>query len=229
MRFARGMFGLPFLTVMIWQTDVFMLRKLLPAEQLELLAFYAYIVRLAEQPAWAFGQIFGRVMLPVFAEGQDNNEILRRRVLKVIRTSLIFSVPLVALAAIGSKPIISLIYTPEYAVVAVPFAMLCVTMFLKTQAQILVTVCLAVGKPHLHRRYAIFLASMVICLMYPGIKLFGVTGAAGVLLLSNIIAIFLQIIWVGKIVNLRFQDYAFWLRRRPSYETAIQTTDDASV
>jgi len=150
-------------------------------------------------------------------------------VLKVIRSSLVLSVPLVAIVAVGSKPIISLIYTPKYAAVAVPFALLCVTMFLKTQANILVTVCLAVGKPHLQRRYAIFLATCVVCLMYPGIRLFGVTGAAGVLLFSNIVAFCLQICWVGKIVNLRFQDYAFWLRRDSAYETAIQTSDDAGV
>jgi len=229
MRFARGMFGLPFLTVITWQADVFMLRKLLPEEQLGLLGMYYMVLRLAEQPAWAFSQIIGRVLLPVFAEGQDSNEILRRRVLKVIRFTLILSVPLVAIVAVGSKPLISLIYTPKYAAVSVAFALLCVTMFLKTQAHILVTICLAVGKPHLHRRYAIFLAACVVCLMYPGIKLFGVTGAAGVLLISNIVAFCLQICWVGKIVNLRFQDYAFWLRRDSAYDTAVQTSDDAGV
>jgi len=229
MRFARGMFGLPFLTMVSWQADVFMLGKLLPAAQLGLFGMYVMVLRLAEQPAWAFSQIFGRVLLPVLAEGQDSNEVLRRRVRKVIRTSLIFSIPFVAVVAIGSKPIISLIYTPKYAAVAVPFALLCITMFIKTQAHILVTVCLAVGKPHLHRRYAMFLATSVICLMYPGITLFGVTGAAGVLLLSNIVAICLQIFWVGRIVDLRFQDYAFWLRRDPACKAAICTPDDTGV
>lgn len=213
LKFARGMFGLPFLTMVIWQTDVFMLGKLLPAAQLGLLGMYVMAVRLAEQPAWAFGQVFGRVLLPVFAEGQDSGEMLRRRVLRIIKITLMVSVPLVAIVAVGAKPIISLVYTPKYAVVAIPFAILCVTMFVKSQAMILVTICLAVGKPHLQRRYAIFLATCVICLMYPGITLFGVTGAAGVLLLSNIVAICLQVVWVGKIVDLRFRDYVFWLRR----------------
>jgi len=45
MKFARGMFGLPFLTVITWQTDVFMLRKLLPEEQLGLLGMYAMVLR----------------------------------------------------------------------------------------------------------------------------------------------------------------------------------------
>ncbi len=213
LKFARGMFGLPFLTMVIWQTDVFMLGKLLPAAQLGLLGMYVMALRLAEQPAWAFSQVFGRVLLPVFAEGQDSREILRRRVLRVIKTTLMVSIPLVAVMTVGAKPIISLVYTPKYAVVAVPFAILCVTMFVKTQATILVTICLAVGKPHLHRRYAVLLAACVVCLMYPGITLFGVTGAAGVLLLSNIVAICLQVVWVGRIVDLRFRDYAFWLRR----------------
>lgn len=220
LKYARGMFGLPFLTMVIWQTDVFMLGKLLPAAQLGLFGMYVMAFRLAEQPAWAFGQVFGRVLLPVFAEGQDNGEMLRRRVLRVIRTTLIVSVPLAAVVAVGAKPIISLVYTPKYAAVAVPFAILCVTMFVKTQAAILTTICLAVGKPHLHRRYAVFLAICVVCLMYPGITLFGVTGAAGVLLLSNIVAICLQVVWVGRIVDLRFRDYAFWLRRSAAGQAA---------
>lgn len=212
LKYARGMFGLPFLTMVIWQTDVFVLGKVLPAAQLGLLGMYVMALRLAEQPAWAFGQVFGRVLLPVFAEGQDNGEMLRRRVLRVIRTTLIVSVPLVAVVTVGAKPIIALIYTPKYAAVAVPFAILCIAMFVKTQAAILTTICLAVGKPHLQRRYAVFLAICVVCLMYPGIILFGVTGAAGVLLLSNIVAICLQVVWVGKIIDLRFRDYVFWRR-----------------
>jgi len=215
LRFARGMFGLPFLTMVIWQTDVFMLGKLLPAAQLGLLGMYVMALRLAEQPAWAFGQIFGRILLPVFAEGQDNREVLRRRALRVIRTTLIISVPLVAVVAVGAKPIISLVYTPKYAAVSVPFAILCVTMFVKSQAVILAAMCLAVGKPHLQRRYSMLLATCVVCLMYPGIFLFGVTGAAGVLLLSNIVAICLQVVWVGRLVDLRLWDYVFWLRRTP--------------
>lgn len=212
LRFARGMFGLPFLTMITWQTDVFMLGKLLPATQLGLLGMYVMAVRLADQPAWAFSQIFGRVLLPAFAEGQESREILRRRVRRVIRITLMISLPLVAVATLGAKPIISLVYTTKYAAVSIPFAILCITMFIKTQAAILTTIFLAVGQPHLQRRYGVFLAVCVICLMYPGITLFGVTGAASVLLLSNLIAICFQVVWVGNIVDLRFRDYVFWRR-----------------
>ena len=216
MKFARGMVGLPFLTMVIWQTDVFVLGKVLPAAQFGLLGMYVMVLRLAEQPAWVFSQVFGRVLLPVFAEGQDSTQVLRRRVGSAMKTTVIIGLPLAAILAIAAKPIVSFVYTPKYAVVAVPFAILCVTMFIKTQAQILVTICLAVGKPHLHRRYAMFLATCVICLMYPGIVLFGVAGAAGVLLISNIAAICLQVVWVGRIVGLRFRDCASWLRFSPS-------------
>ncbi|KPL22680.1 MAG: hypothetical protein AMJ75_07630 [Phycisphaerae bacterium SM1_79] len=208
--FTRGMFGLPILTMVSLKTDALLLGKLVPAVQL---GMYTLAYGLAEQPAWLFHQIIGRILLPAFAEDQDNNQILRSRVRKIAKATFVFGVPLVALAAIWAGPLLSLIYGRRYTTVAMPFRILCVTMFVRIQAQILVTIYLAIGKPHLYRRIAAVLAILVVCLMYPGIRLFGLEGAAGVLLLSNTVALCMQVIWMRGTIGLRFQNYAFFWRR----------------
>jgi len=154
-----------------------------------------------------FGQVVGRVLFPAFAEKQDDKEALCRTVLKMIRITVLFGVPLVTLAAIFAGPILSVVYGQKYAVVAIPFGILCVTMLFRIHSIVLAGIYLGIGKPHLHRRFVILRASLIICLIYPGIKFFGLTGAASVILFSEIIALFIQIIWMKRVIGITFKDY----------------------
>jgi PST family polysaccharide transporter/lipopolysaccharide exporter len=204
--FGRGMVGLSFLTVLSLQTDVFVLGKLLPSEQV---GMYALALSLAQQPVLFFSRTIGRVLLPVFAEKQDDKRALCSAVVRMLKSILLFGVPLSVVAVLGSKAILSVIYGAQYSVVAVPFALLCFAMLFYAQAIVLSSVYFAVGKPHLHRRYLILLLFLMLSLIYPGIKLFGLAGAAGVLLFSHTIAVFMQVVWMKKVIGLRFPDYMF--------------------
>ncbi len=204
LRFARGMFGLHILTLIVMQTDVVMLGKLVPAIQL---GMYSLALRLSEQPAWLFSQVLGRVLLPAYAESQGDNEILRRRVVKTIRLTFMVGAPLTALLVIGAKPLLFLVYGRTYMSVAVPFAILSVSVFVRIQAHVLTTIFLAIGKPHLHRGVAILRAVLIICLMYPAITAFGLKGAAGAVLVSNTVGLCMQLIWVRRAIGLRLRDY----------------------
>ena len=144
---------------------------------------------------------------------QDSKEALRCNTLKLIRATFLLGVPLFALLAILGKPILSLVYGSKYSAVAVTFGIMCFVMLFRIQGVLLASVCFAIGKPHLTRRFTILLALLVVCLTYPGIMLFGIAGAAGVLLLSNILAVCLQVVWMRSTIGLRFQDYVFSWRR----------------
>jgi lipopolysaccharide exporter len=202
--FGRGMAGLSFLTIISMQTDVFVMGKLLPSKQV---GMYALALSLAQQPMLLFGRTIGRVLLPAFAEKQNDKKALCSAVIRILKSILLFGVPLSVLAAIWSKTILSVIYGAQYSVVAVPFALLCFAMLFYVQAVVLVSIYIGIGKPHLHRRYVTLLAGLIICLIYPGIKLFGLAGAAGALLFSHIIAVLMQIIWMKSAIGLRFKDY----------------------
>ena len=202
--FGRGMAGLSFLTIISLQTDIFVMGKLLPSEQV---GMYALALSLAQQPLLFFSRTMGRVLLPAFAEKQNDKRALCSAVVKILKSILLFGIPLSVLAALGSKTILSVIYGAQYSVVAVPFALLCFAMLFYVQAVVLSQIYMGIGMPHLHRRYVILRASLVICLIYPGIKLFGLAGAAGVLLFSHTIAVFMQIIWMKSVIGIRFKDY----------------------
>ncbi|MBA7646896.1 Lipopolysaccharide biosynthesis protein WzxC [subsurface metagenome] len=209
LRFCRGMLGLSFLTIVALQTDVFVLAKLLPTEQV---GMYALALALAQQPAGMFSQTIGRVLLPAFAKKQDDKQSICRAALKMIRATVVFGVPLIAFAAIFAGPILSVVYGSRYAAVAVPFGILCASMLFRVQGSILATIFLATGQPHLHRRFVTLLVALIIVLIYPGVVLFGLAGAAGVLLLANATAVFMQVIWMREQIGLRFEEYVFcWL------------------
>lgn len=209
LRFCRRMLGLSFLTIVSLQTDVFVLGKLVPTAQV---GMYALALSLAMQPTGVFGQTISRVLLPAFAEKQDDPKSLRHAMLKLIRATVVLGVPLVAIAAIFAGSILSVVYGPRYAAVAVPFGILCAAQLFRMQACILAQIFLATGQPHLQRRHVILLAALMIGLIYPGVVLFGLAGAAGVILLSNTIALCAQIIWMGKVIDLRFKEFVFcWL------------------
>jgi len=202
--YARGMFGLSLLTIVALQTDVVVLGKLVSTEQL---GMYALTIALAQQPAAMFGQIIGRVLFPAYAEKQDNKKALCQVVLRIIRITVMLGVPLIALAAIFAGPILSLVYGQKYAAMAVLFGILCITMLFRIHGIVLAGVYLGIGKPHLHRRFVTLLAILIIILIYPGITLFSLVGAAGVLLLSNIVAVLAQVLWMRRAIGLKFSDY----------------------
>jgi len=214
LNFGRGMAGLSFLTIISMQTDVFVMGKLLPSKQV---GMYALALSLAQQPMLLFARTIGRVLLPAFAEKQYDKKALRSALIRILKSILLFGVPLTVLVALGAKTILSVIYGAQYSVVAFPFALLCFAMLFYVQAVVLSQIYMGIGMPHLHRRYVILLAGLIVCLIYPGIKLFGLTGAAGVLLFSHCVAVLMQIVWIRSVIGIRFRDYIYcWWPSRPA-------------
>jgi O-antigen/teichoic acid export membrane protein len=130
-------------------------------------------------------------------------------VVTILKNILLFGIPLSVVCALGAKTILSVIYGARYSAVAVPFALLCFAMLFYVQAIVLSQIYMGIGMPYLHRRYVILRAILIVGLLYPGIKLFGLTGAAGVLLFSHAIAVFMQIIWMKSVIGIKFRDYIY--------------------
>jgi O-antigen/teichoic acid export membrane protein len=208
-KFARGMFGLSMLTMVAMQTDVLMLGKLVSVGDLGL---YSMALSLSQQPVGILYQILSPVLLPAFAEKQDDKQALCRAIFKTSRILVILGVPITAFMVFCSSSLLSLVYTVKYAAVAIPFGILCITMLVRTQGSVLSLVYQAIGKPYLHRRYTTLLAILIVCLMYPGIKLYGLTGAALVLFVGHTIAVWMQLVWMREPIGIRLKNYVkCWL------------------
>jgi len=204
MRFARGMFGLPILAMIGFHTDVMVLGKMVTKEAL---GMYSLAAMLAYTPVEWFTHIINPVLLPAFAQKQDNRKSLCQAVLRVTRTTAIFGMPLIAFLAVCSSSVLLVVYGHTYAAVAAPFAVLCLNILLRTQGVVLFSTYLAVGQPALHRRFVLLRSLLLVGLIYPAILYFGLLGAASAVFVSGFIAFVMQVFWCRRIIDLKFGSY----------------------
>jgi len=173
-RFAKGMLGLPVLTYIAYNIDVLVAGKLVPTS---LVGYYGMALALAMAPRDLFARIISPVLFPAFSEKQHDKEALCRAVLKITKVAALLMIPPTALAIICSRAILTFVYPPEYAAVAVPFGLLCVYVLLLIQGTILGSVFFGIGKPGKHRAFVGLRALILVIFIYPGIKFFGLTQA----------------------------------------------------
>jgi O-antigen/teichoic acid export membrane protein len=204
MTFAKGMFGLPLLTLVAFSADVLILGKVVTSEQL---GMYSLALSLAQMPVFIFSKVINPVLLPAFSEKQDDRESLTSAVLKVTKLAATVSLPLIAFMVVCARGILQVIYGSEYAAVAIPFAILSFLVITQAEAQIMASLYLALGKPNLHRRFVILRVTIIVAMMYPAVLYAGLAGAATVVLAGNMVALLGQIYWSRLIINVRIYDY----------------------
>jgi len=208
-RFARGVFGLPVLAYIAFNIDVLVAGKLVSTS---LVGFYGMALTLALVPWDIFAGIMNPVLLPAFAEKQDDREALCKAVLQITRYTALFVIPPTALAMVCSGTILTFVYGAGYSAVAVSFGLLCVYVLLLIQGSIFTNVFFGIGQPGKTRAFVGLRALILIALIYPGIRLFGLTGAAAVVVLASFVAMCLQLTVIREAIGLSMFDYAIsWL------------------
>ena len=204
MKFARRMFGLPVLAMLSFQAPILVLGKVISEEQLGLYSFaalFAYI------PIELFIKIVSPVLLPAFSEKQDNKEALCRGLIKTTWWAAFFIIPSIAFMACCSSELLLLVYGPQYVAMALTFTVLCLEILARNEATILAGLYLAVGLPHLQRRFAIIRAVIIIGLIYPASVYLGPLGAALVIVFSNFTILFMQAMKTREVIGLRLSRY----------------------
>ena len=203
MKFARGMFGLPVLTMLSVQAPVMILGKVIPTDQL---GFYSYASLLAYIPIELYTRIITPVLLPAFSEKQDDEGSLCRGLLRATLWTALLVIPLTAFMACCASELL-LVYGSGYVIMAIPFVLMCLQILAQSESTILASVYLAVGRPHLQRRFAAVRAVAIIGLLYPAAVRFGPTGAAAVIVASNFAILLMQVLGIRIIVGLEFSHY----------------------
>ena len=203
-KYARGMFGLPILTAFSFYAPILILGKVIPEDQLGL---YSFATLLYYIPIDLYIRTIAPVVLPAFSEKQDDKNALCRGVLRTTRWTAIFVVPIAAFMACCASELLLLVYGPQYAAMSIPFAVLCLQIVVRNQTVSLTGIYLAIGKPHLQRRFVIIRAVAILGLMYPVAVRFGPIGAAVVIVLSDIAVLFMQVLKARKVINLELSRY----------------------
>ena len=204
MKFARRMFGLPVLAMLSFQAPILVLGKVISADQLGLYSFaalFAYI------PIELFIKIISPVLLPAFSEKQDDKEALCRGLIKTTWWAAFFIIPSVTFMVCCSRELLLLAYGPQYVAMALTFTVLCLEILARNEATILAGLYLAVGLPHLQRRFAMIRAVFIIGLIYPAAVRFGPLGTAAVITLSNFVILFMQAMKTRDVIGLKFGQY----------------------
>lgn len=204
MRYARGMFGLPLLTMISFQAPILVLGKVIPEDQL---GFYYYAALLAYLPVELYMRIINPVVLPAFSQKQDDKMALCRGLLKLTRWTAFLVLPLIAFMTCSASELLLLAYTPKYVAMAVPFTILCLQILARTEAMVLASMYLAVGQPHLQRRFAIIRALIIIGLIYPASVRFGPLGTVVVIVLSNFSVLLMQVLKARDTIDLKLSSY----------------------
>ena len=202
--FARRIFGLPILSLIGYVTPTFVLGKIVTEEKLGL---YALAGQLASIPIILFTKIVSPVILPGFARKQDNKVSLCKAVLQISKIIATFTLPLVVYLAGCASGLLCILWGPRYVDATIPCVLLSMLVIVKSQGIILSSTYVAVGQPHLQRRFVILMTLIIVLFIYPAVVHWGLIGAAVTVIVSNYTALLMQIFWCRRVIPLKFDNY----------------------
>lgn len=204
-QFTRGMAGLSVLTLVIMQADTFVLGAVVPATELGL---YTMAIALAAFPLSIFSKVVQPLVVPILAAHQDDMAGMRKMVLTLSRLVWLFALPMAAVLAVVSAPLLVVVYgRPEFASAAPAFSLYSCFIVVYMASMVTFSVYLAIARPELQRRFTLLRAALVVVTIYPLSVWLGGTGAALALLISMIGAMAVQLFTLRRITGLGVLSY----------------------
>ena len=102
-----------------------------------------------------------------FAEKQNDFHGLCSAINKVTNITVLIILPGAVVAALYGKVILSIVYRPEFSVLALSFAALCLYMVLRLEGIILASALFAIGQPGKHRFFVGLRFVLLVMIIYP--------------------------------------------------------------
>lgn len=203
-KFSRGMLGLPILTYLAFNMDV-LIGSLYVSPAI--IGMYGFALILARTPREIMTRIFGPLLIPAYAEKQDDPQAVCRGVIWITRMLALIVFPLTAYLIMCRESILTILYKPDFKDITVPFSLLCITYAILLQEFPLGKVFFGLGEPGKHRVYVLIRAALLAALIFPAVKLYGMTGVAAALLFSNAAAYWYQVAALRKMIGLDIVSY----------------------
>ncbi len=188
--FAKGMMGMPLLTLAAMYADVLVLGRMLSSAEV---GYYGMAVLLTRIPRDIAMQIVGKLLLPVFSAKQEHSESLGKGLTVSSRWMTLATGPLVVFFAVWASPILVLASRPEYAAAASAFIVLAGAVFCRAHGVILWNFYIATAQLKQNRLFTIVRVVILAALIIPLIKWYGMVGAAWAVLLGEAAGFILQI------------------------------------
>ena len=204
-KYITGILGLPILTFIFMRIDVFVIGKLCSKYDLGL---YSMALTLAYIPQQIIASLISEIVLPAFSKIQEDYERLNRYLTIITRMIAMVGFPLLFLMSLYGKEILYIVYGPEYAAVAIPFALIATTALLTLCSTPIAGLYFAIGKPGLHRYFTLIRAVLILIIIYPLVYYYGLIGAAAAGIISMIVGYILQVRRIYKLTGLNLMSYS---------------------
>jgi O-antigen/teichoic acid export membrane protein len=173
LQFSRGLFGLSFLNLIFARTDVFVLAKLFsPAD----LGLYVMAVYLVQTPGNYVIGVLNQILLPAFSHVQHDKPRMNRILLQVFSVSALLGLPAFVFAASSGRSLLTVVFSSRYSAASGALIAASLVMLLNIFNAEITLVFYGLGIPQLHRRSVMIMAIMMIVLIYPFVKWFGLVG-----------------------------------------------------
>ncbi len=203
-RFARGMAGVPFLTFLFIEADIFVLGKLVDKRSLGL---YGMVETLAGAPAVLISIFINPILMPAFAQIRDQFTRINNALLKATRAMSVTGFLLCAWVILFGGDILRLTYGQAYGSAGPILAILFCGSVLRTLASPIPAIYLGIGRPGLNRTFTAIRTAIVLLLIYPAVLFYGLKGAACAGVISMTLAWGVQIRQMSKLTKLDLGDY----------------------
>lgn len=219
-QFSRGLFGLALFNLIFTRTDIFVLAKLFPPAKLGL---YSMAIYLVQTPTVFLAAILSQTLLPALSRIQSDDVRMNRILLKVTSVTAMLGLPAVVFAGFCGRSLLTLIYGERYGVAAMALTLAACASFLNILNVQLTLMFYAKGQPGLHRRSVGAMAAVVLILIYPLSKEFGLWGGQLACVIAVIVGYLLQVERMRKVTGLRLSEYwrCFLIPAAASLVTAV--------
>jgi PST family polysaccharide transporter/lipopolysaccharide exporter len=202
--YSRGLFGMPILTFIYLRADIFVIGKL---ESTALLGIYSMVAGLGRVPLSLAGTPMAQIVNPAFSEIQNNPDRLRSTLLRITSAFSLVSFPTMVLVGFYGKDLLLILYGARYAQAAEPLAVIFVSAMLGVASVPVLAIYFMTGRPQLNRFFAVVRTVLILILIYPATRLYGVIGAAAAVLASMVVACGFQVVRLQKVIGLNPWQY----------------------
>jgi len=153
------------------------------------------------------GAAMAQLVTPAFSEIQGDSEQMKRTLLRITSALALIICPAIVYVALYGSKLLLIIYGERYAEAAVPLAILFVSAMLRVASIPVLTLYFMTGRPHLSRVFVAVRTVVILVLIYPTTKLYGVNGAAAAVLFSMVVGCIFQVHRLRDIIGLSPGEY----------------------
>lgn len=194
--FSRRMFGLSLFNLIFARADIFVLAKLHSPSELGL---YSLAVYLVQTPTSFLMNMLGQTVLPALSAIQEDKARMNQILLRISSAIFLAGMPILVFLIFCGKSLLTIVYGKPYAAAAGPLFVASIVALLNLVNGQITSIIFARGVPDLHRRCVIAMAVVMVTLVYPFTREFGLVGAQCACLMAMIVGFVYQIISIRSL------------------------------